>query len=111
MQFVDVLTEDDDGTQNSLVAVVESVRDNLYTVRYLSPTRRTDIYKFEKVTYDIELQSINYFYDGLKDFGFTETADGWLKISESDDSNYSASDEPSSESESDTDESLEEEIS
>ena len=80
MQFVDVLTEDDDGTQNSLVAVVESVRDNLYTVRYLSPTRRTDIYKFEKVTYDIELQSINYFYDGLKDFGFTETADGWLKI-------------------------------
>ena len=107
MQFIDVLVEDEDGTQNSLVALVESVQNDKYTIRYLSPTRRTDIYKLEKVTYDVDLQSINYFYDGLNDFGFTETAEGWLKTSESDDSNYSAS--SCDESESEYDESLEDE--
>jgi len=112
MQFVDVLVEDDDGTQNSLVALVESVqRPNQYTIRYLSPTKRVNIYKLEKVTYVIDLQSINYFYDGLKDFGFTETDEGWVKISESDDSDYSASSCDESDDESLEDESESEEES
>ena len=100
MQFVDILTEDDEGNQTNSIAWVEFVHNDLYTIRYLCPTKKKDLYKFENKTYDVELESINYFYDGLKDFGFVETPEGWLKTHDSHDSDYSASTEDT-----DTDES------
>ena len=109
-QLVDVLAEDDNGKQFIAQAQVESVDNDLYTVRYLSPSKRPGVFKFEKETYQIELESIDYFYETLDEFGFTETEDGtWIeKSGESSDSEYSAGSEDESDTETTLDESSEE---
>ena len=101
-QLIDVLTQDDDGNESILYARVESVQGDLYRIRYLSPTKKADIYTFESETYDIELQSIDYFYEDLEEFGFTEMNDGkWFKKSNEDnsDSTYTTEEEYETESE------------
>ena len=107
-QLIDVLAEDDRGKQFIATARVESVEGDLYRIRYLSPTKKPSIYKFENETYDIELESINYFYDSLEEFGYVEREDGtWFKRpEESSDSDFTGDED---EEESDTETSLESE--
>ena len=106
-QLVDVLAEDDRGKQFVVQARVESVENDKYTVRYLSPTKKPSVFKFEKDTYEIELECIDYFYDTLEEFGYIEQEDGsWFKRpEESSGSEYSGG----SEEDTDTDTSLDEE--
>ena len=110
-QLIDVLTEDDSGRQTVSFARVESVKNDLYKIRYLSPTKKANIYKFESETHDIELESIDYFYEDLHEFGFIEMSDGlWVKRTfDNSDSEYAASDDE--EYETDSDVSLDEEES
>lgn len=105
-QLVDVLAEDDRGKQFVAQARVESVENDLYTIRYLSPTKKPSVFKFEAETYQIELESIDYFYDTLEEFGYLECDDGsWLKRpEESSGSEYSGG-----ESDTDTDTSMDSE--
>lgn len=98
MQYIDVLV--DAVKRTTMVARVESVQNDQYTIRYLSQSKKTGLYNFESQTHDIELESIDCFYENEESMGFIKSSDGWIKQDDSDESEYEPSDSNESESES-----------
>lgn len=88
-----------------LIAKIFEVRDNIYVIRYLSPTDETKgnkvIYRYEDETYEIGDESISEYIDTAdeEDVGFKKIPgeDGFIKVSTStsstSDSDYEEEDE------------------
>jgi len=108
--IVDVLNEIDNGRTVDLVAKIVGETDKTFTVRYLSPTKKLHgdqvIYKYEDTTYEIDKDCVSGYYDSTneEDAGFLKIEGGWIQ--ETEDSDYTPSEEPESESVSEEDESV-----
>lgn len=105
MTIVKVWTEIDDDIYKSLVAKVVSKKDEVFTIRYLSPTNERDakkrrIFRYEDETYEVTDESITDYFDDEDDetiVGFQDIGEGeFIKIDDCTDSSSDSDYIPSS---------------
>ena len=100
--IVDVLNEIGGGRTADLVAKIVGESQNSFTIRYLSPTKSLHgdkaIYKYEEKTYEVDKECISGYYDSTneEDAGFIKVDGGWIQSDN--DSDYTPSEEPETES-------------
>jgi hypothetical protein len=113
--LIDVLVQLDDGTETTSVAKIIKENDLTYTIRYLSPTKKSwgdqKVLKYEKATYEIEKCTVAGFYDTSDEaeLGLKEVEGGWVYDNGEDSDEYVPSSDPESETDVELDESEEEE--
>jgi hypothetical protein len=102
--LIKVLTELPSGKTTALVARIFDTKDDIFTIRYLSPSEDRDhgciVYRYEDQTYEIDDDSITSYLgtDDETDIGFKRTQDDGFVRCDSD-SDYVPSSEEDTESE------------